>query len=101
MIIIVHELSEVLKDLYVAYASLESKSLEDYIVRKIGTFQMISSLNNGKSMSLEKYFRDTLADSILIAQQFCEEHLGKSLFSFSSFSHCFFLCFRTKFCFST
>jgi hypothetical protein len=81
---LVYELPQSLKHLKVSYGSLESKTLADYIVRKIKMFQVHSSINGGKSMPLESYFQDTLADSILKAQEFCEEHLGNfiSIYSF-------------------
>jgi hypothetical protein len=74
---IVHDLPQSLKDLKVGYGSLESKTLADYIIRKIAMFQITSSGNNGKAIPLDNYVQDTLADSILKAQEFCEEHLGK------------------------
>jgi Cdc6-like AAA superfamily ATPase len=73
---LVHELPQSLKHLKVSYGSLESKSLADYIIRKIIMFQVHSSINHGKSILLESDFQNTLAASILKAQEFCEEYLG-------------------------
>ncbi|CAF5105394.1 unnamed protein product, partial [Rotaria sp. Silwood1] len=72
---IVHELPESLKYLTVSYGALESKTLADYIVRKIAMFQVNSSVNNDKTMPLERYAQKTLSNAILTAQEFCERHL--------------------------
>jgi len=72
----VHELPQSLKHLKVFYGSLESTTLSDYIVKKIAMFQVHSSMNGGRSMPLERYFQETLAASIVKAQEFCEERLG-------------------------
>jgi Cdc6-like AAA superfamily ATPase len=82
---LVHELPQSLKHLKVSYGSLESRTLADYIDRKIALFQVHSSNNGGKSMPLEGDFQDRLAASILKAQEFCEEHLGKVFLKFISF----------------
>ncbi|CAF4354059.1 unnamed protein product, partial [Rotaria sordida] len=72
---IVRDLPQSLKDLKVSYGALESRTLADYIVRKIAMFQVTSSAKGGKTMPLEDYVQATLADSILRAQEFCEKYL--------------------------
>jgi hypothetical protein len=79
---LVHQLPQSLENLKVCYGSLESKTLADYIHRKIAMFQISSSTNDAKTMPLDNYVQYTLANSILIAQEFCEKHLG-NLISFS------------------
>jgi hypothetical protein len=76
---LVHELPEALDSLKVRYGVLESKILEDYIIKKIATFQIESEKDNGKKMPLERYAQEVLGDSILQAQQFCEKYLGSYL----------------------
>ena len=79
---IVHDLPQSLKDLTVSYGVLESKTLSDYIIRKIRMFQVTSSAQNDETMPLEEYAQNTLTRSILNAQAFCEEHLGNSINKF-------------------
>ncbi|CAF4639261.1 unnamed protein product [Rotaria sp. Silwood1] len=86
---IVHELPQSLKCLKVSYGTLESKTLADYITRKIAMFQVNSSVKSGTTMPLEIYLRDTLADSILKAQEFCEINLGHNSVSQREIQRCF------------
>ncbi|CAF3814466.1 unnamed protein product, partial [Rotaria sp. Silwood1] len=86
---IVHELPESLKYLTVSYGALESKTLADYIVRKIAMFQVNSSVNNDKTMPLERYAQKTLSNAILTAQEFCERHLGHNSVSQREIQRCF------------
>ncbi|CAF1142456.1 unnamed protein product, partial [Adineta ricciae] len=86
---IVHDLPQSLKDLKVAYGALESRTLADYIVRKIAMFQSTSSGRNGRAMLLDDYVQDTLADSILKAQDFCEKNLGRNIVSQREIQRCF------------
>ncbi|CAF5008339.1 unnamed protein product, partial [Rotaria sp. Silwood1] len=86
---IVHDLPQSLKDLKVSYGPLESKTLADYIVRKIAMFQVTSSKNNENTIPLESYVQNTLADSILRAQEFCEQNLGYNSVSQREIQRCF------------
>ncbi|CAF2977365.1 unnamed protein product [Rotaria sp. Silwood2] len=86
---IVHELPESLKYLKVSYGALESKTLADYIVRKIAMFQVNSSANNDKTMPLERYAQETLSHAILTAQEFCEKYLGHNSVSQREIQRCF------------
>jgi hypothetical protein len=76
---IVHELPQSLENLMVSYGALESKTLADYIFKKIAMFQVSSSTSGGQPMPLENYVQETLAECILKAQEFCEERLGQYL----------------------
>ncbi|CAF3853458.1 unnamed protein product [Rotaria sp. Silwood1] len=86
---IVHDLPQSLKDLKVSYGALESRTLADYIVRKIAMFQVTSSAKSGKTMPLEDYVQGTLANSILRAQEFCEKYLGHNSVSQREIQRCF------------
>ncbi|CAM4874703.1 unnamed protein product [Rotaria socialis] len=86
---IVHDLPQSLKDLKVSYGALESRTLADYIIRKISMFQVTSSATVNKKMPLESYVQDTLADSILKAQEFCEKYLGHNSVSQREIQRCF------------
>ncbi|CAM4822618.1 unnamed protein product [Rotaria magnacalcarata] len=86
---IVHDLPQSLKDLKVSYGALESRTLADYIIRKISMFQVTSSATVDKKMPLESYVQDTLADSILKAQEFCEKYLGHNSVSQREIQRCF------------
>ncbi|CAF4056542.1 unnamed protein product, partial [Rotaria sordida] len=86
---IVRDLPQSLKDLKVSYGALESRTLADYIVRKIAMFQVTSSAKGGKTMPLEDYVQATLADSILRAQEFCEKYLGHNSVSQREIQRCF------------
>jgi hypothetical protein len=96
---LVHELPQSLKCLKVSYGSLESRTLADYISRKIAMFQLHSSTNEGRIIPLERYFQDKFTNSIVKAQEFCEKYLGNFL-SFD-FIMKFLFIFRTKFCVPT
>jgi hypothetical protein len=65
----------------VFYGALESRTLADYIFRKIAMFQVSSSASGGKPMPLDTYVQQTLAECILGAQEFCEKRLGNFLSS--------------------
>ncbi|CAF3815136.1 unnamed protein product, partial [Rotaria magnacalcarata] len=86
---IVHDLPQSLKHLKVSYGPLEHSTLANYIVRKIAMFQLSSSKGTGKTMPLEKYFQETLANSILKAQEFCEKNLGQNSVSQREIQRCF------------
>ncbi len=73
---IVHKLPQSLENLIVPYGSLESRTLADYIARKISLFQIRSSVSGSQPMSLDNYVQQTLANCILVAQEFCEKRLG-------------------------
>ena len=74
---IVHDLPQAMKDLIVSYGALESRTLGDYIVRKIAMFLEDSKKNKANPMPTDTYFQNTLAKAILLAQEFCEKRLGK------------------------
>jgi hypothetical protein len=78
---IVHQLPQSLENLIVSYGTLESRTLTDYIFRKIAMFQVSSSASGGQPMPLDSYVQETLAECILAAQEFCEKRLGNFLFS--------------------
>ncbi|CAF5018868.1 unnamed protein product, partial [Rotaria sp. Silwood1] len=86
---IVHELPQSLNYLKVSYGALESKTLADYIFRKIAMFQVNSTTNSEKTMPLDLYVQETLADSILKAQEFCEYYLGHNSVSQREIQRCF------------
>jgi hypothetical protein len=73
---VVHQLPQALEGLIVPYGILESKTLLDYIKKKIAIFTVHSSNTPSTRMPLEKFVQDTLAQSIMIAQEFCEKRLG-------------------------
>ena len=73
---LVHQLPQSLENLKVSYGPLESKTLSDYINKKIATFEVTSSRRRETQMPLEEYAQNMLANSILKAQEFCEIHLG-------------------------
>jgi len=73
---VVHKLPQALENLTVPYGSLESRTLSDYIFRKIALFQISSSASGGRSMPLDSFVQQTLAECILRAQEFCEKRLG-------------------------
>jgi hypothetical protein len=76
--------------------------LADYIFRKIAMFQVSSSANGEKPMPLDGYVQQTLAECILIAQEFCETRLGNFLFfCMDKIEIDMFLFFRTKHSIST
>ncbi|CAF4523413.1 unnamed protein product [Rotaria socialis] len=85
----VHDLPQSLKHLKVSYGPLEQSTLANYIVRKIAMFQLSSSKGTGRTMPLEKYFQETLANSILKAQEFCEKNLGLNSVSQREIQRCF------------
>jgi hypothetical protein len=74
---IVHQLPQSLDNLMVSYGALESRTLADYIFRKIAMFQVSSSASGAHPMPLDYYVQQTLAECILGAQEFCEKRLGK------------------------
>ena len=74
---VVHDLPQAMKDLIVGYGALESRTLGDYIVRKIAMFLKDSKKNIGHPMPSDEYFQNSLAKAILRAQEFCERRLGK------------------------
>ncbi|CAF1395666.1 unnamed protein product, partial [Didymodactylos carnosus] len=71
----VHQLPESLQNLKVSYGILESKILEEYIIKKIAMFHIEPEKNSTKKMPLEQYAQEVLANSILTAQEFCEKYL--------------------------
>jgi hypothetical protein len=96
---LVHQLPQALENLKVSYGALEPKSLHDYINKKIGMFHVASTSNRQVAMPLEEFAQEMLAESIINAQEFCEQYLGK-YFDYH-FKNCLFFFFRTKFCVST
>jgi hypothetical protein len=91
---IVHQLPQSLENLMVSYGTLESRTLADYIFRKIAMFQVSSPENGGQSMPLDNYFQEALARCILEAQEFCEKRLGNILLSlFFCLENSFFFLF--------
>ncbi|CAF3121404.1 unnamed protein product [Rotaria socialis] len=86
---IVHELPQSLDNLKVSYGILDLNTLEDYIKQKISKFTVNSTTDAQKQVSLDKYAQDTLTQSILKAQQFCEEHLGRNSVSQREIQRCF------------
>ncbi len=74
---LVHQLPQALENLKVSYGTLEASSLREYILKKIATFHVDSAGNHQTPMPLEEYAQEMLADSILNAQEFCENNLGK------------------------
>ncbi len=76
---LVHQLPESLENLKVSYGILESKILQDYIIKKIAMFQIESEIDSAKKMPLDSYSQKVLSDSIIRAQEFCEQHLGNFL----------------------
>ena len=86
---IVHKLPESLENLVVSYGILESRTMGDYIYRKIKMFQISSSANGEKPMPLDEFVQKTLADCILVAQEFCEKRLGKSFLRFTELQFIF------------
>jgi hypothetical protein len=94
---IVHQLPQSLENLVVSYGSLESRTLTDYISRKIAMFQVSSSANGEQPMPLDRFVQQTLAECILAAQEFCEKRLGNFLFfCMDKIEIDMFLFFRTK-----
>ena len=86
---IVHKLPESLNNLVVQYGILESRTMGDYIYRKIKMFQISSTSGGGKAMPLDDFVQKTLADCILVAQEFCERRLGKKLLYETRGSTCY------------
>ncbi|CAF1460251.1 unnamed protein product, partial [Rotaria sordida] len=86
---LVHDLPQSLKDLKVSYGSLESKTLADYIIRKIAMFKVTSKTKDEKMIPLENSIQDILANSILRAQEFCEQNLGHNSVSQREIQRCF------------
>ncbi|CAF3878346.1 unnamed protein product [Rotaria sp. Silwood2] len=74
---VVHQLPHALENLKVVYGILGSNTLSDYIRKKIEMFTVNSTQNDDRQMPLELYAQGILTQSILRAQEFCEEHLGK------------------------
>lgn len=73
---IVHQLPQALEGLVVYYGVLNSQTLAEYIKQKITMFDVNSSSDSQTRMPLENFAQNILAESILIAQEFCEKRLG-------------------------
>jgi hypothetical protein len=94
---LVHQLPESLECLKVSYGVLESKILEDYIIKKIAMFQIESEEDSKNKMPLDPYAQEVLGNSIILAQEFCEKYLGINLYL--KFCKIFsILSFRAKCC---
>ncbi|CAF2108222.1 unnamed protein product [Rotaria magnacalcarata] len=86
---IVHELPQSLDNLKVSYGILDLNTLEDYIKQKISKFTVNSTTDAQQQVSLDEYAQNTLTQSILKAQKFCEEHLGRNSVSQREIQRCF------------
>ena len=79
---LVHQLPQALENLKVSYGILDRETLKNYIQQKIATFTVSANDNGQRQMPLEQYAQDTLTQSILNAQDFCETRLGMFFSSF-------------------
>ncbi|CAF3699069.1 unnamed protein product [Rotaria sordida] len=87
---LVHRLPQSLENLKVCYDILKSQTLEDYIQQKIAMFRVDSFSNNSEAqMPLEKYVQEMLTKSILKAQEFCENRIGRNSVSQREIQRCF------------
>ncbi|CAF1625327.1 unnamed protein product, partial [Adineta ricciae] len=86
---LVHQLPQALENLKVCYGALEQTSLRSYIKKKIQILHGNTNVNQRLEMPLEEYAQEMLSESILNAQAFCEEYLGKNSVSQREIQRCF------------